>query len=376
MVSIANSNALKSNSKSNLKSKSKSKSNSRSREHIKLDFAVNALAIKRLGSPVAKVQFPGGKSRTSYRAILKNEQSVIVSKRATLMRSQLECMVLRILGNADMPVPNLLASDGGIFFQQDVGTQRLSERLDACTSGNERLALLDSAVVGLSAIQNCASEAGLDTRVPLLGREKIWRQEFAELPQTIGEFLGVAAPAIDKDAIIDVLAVLEPRFVKWDARPGNALVDSNGTVIWIDWEHCGARNRLDDLAWLLADEYNVDDEATERQLLDRHLDKFKDERDTDSAFEYLMVYGTLHTCVRLGMILDRKVRNKGGREGKGANKGDWWDPQYCLAGDKIGVTQKMAERQCQRASRWAANSRLLTDLSEWFREAQRAIVKL
>jgi len=373
MVSVANSGAQKSKSTSN---SSTSNSKSRNRKRAQRDAEINELAKKLLGSPVTKVQFPGGKSRTSYRAILENEKSVIVSKRATLMRSRLECMVLRTLGKADMPVPSLLASNGGIFFQQDVGTQRLSESLHACTTGSERLALLDSAVLGLSAIQHCASEAGLDTRVPLLGSGSTWRQEFAELPQTIGQFLGVAAPAIDTDAVVDVLAVRQPRFVKWDARPGNALVDRNSTVIWIDWEHCGARNRLDDLAWLLADEYNVDDEATERQLLDRHLDKFKDGRDTDSAFEYLMVYGTLHTCVRLGMILDRKFRNKGGREGKGENKGDWWDAQYCLAGDKIGVTQEMAERQCQRASRWAANSSLLTDLSEWFREAQQAIVKL
>jgi len=231
-------------------------------------------------------------------------------------------------------------------------------------------------VVGLSEIHHCATEAGLDTKVPLLGSDETWRREFAELPRTIGQFLDVAAPTIDNDAVIKALAVRQPRFIKWDSRPGNALVDANNTVIWIDWEHCGARNRLDDLAWLLADEYNVDDADTEERLLDGHLDKYSDGRDIDSAFEYLMVYGTLHTCVRLGMILDRKVRNKGGRKGKGANKGDWWDADYCLAGDKIGVTREMAERQCQRASRWAANSSLLNDLSEWFCEAQQAIVNL
>jgi len=32
------------------------------------------------------------------------------------------------------------------------------------------------------------------------------------------------------------------------------LVDggaADGGVAWIDWEHCGARDALDDLAWLL-----------------------------------------------------------------------------------------------------------------------------
>jgi len=364
MASVANSDALKTISKNG------------NRKFHRVDPQANALAQKQLGSRIARLHFPGGTSRRSYRAILQNGKSVIVTKRDTIMRSRLECMVLSTLGKAGMPVPDLLASDGGLFFQQDVGHKRLSEGLDACTKGSERLSLLESAVVGLSEIQHCATEAGLDTRVPLLGSDETWRQEFSELPQTIGQFLDVAAPEIDTDAVVDVLAVRKPRFIKWDSRPGNALVDAKGAVIWVDWEHCGARNRLDDLAWLLADEYNVDDAATEEQLLDRHLDKYSDGRDTDSAFEYLMVYGALHTCVRLGMILDRKVRNKGGREGKGEHKGDWWDADYCLAGDKIGVTREMAERQCQRASRWAANSSLLNDLSEWFREAQRAIVKL
>lgn len=348
----------------------------KSLKRVRLDPVINELAKTELGSPITKVQFPGGKSRRSYRAILENGNSVIVTKRKTKERSQLECRALSTLGNAGMPVPSLLASDGHLFFQQDIGNKRLSESLHSCTTGSERLALLDSAVVGLSNIQHCATEAGLDTSVPMLGSDKKWREEFARLPQIIGQFLEVEAPAIDTDAVVDALAVPRPRFVKWDARPGNALVDANSTVIWVDWEHCGARNRLDDLAWLLADEYNEDDAATEEQLFDRHLGKFKDGRDADTAYEYLMVYGTLHTCVRLGMILHRKDRNKGGRKGHGENKRDWWDAEYCLAGDKIGVTQEMAERQCQRASRWAANSSLLNDLSEWFGEAQQAIVKL
>jgi len=364
MLSSANSGAQESNPEK------------KSLKRIRLDPQINELAIKRLGSPITKVQFPGGKSRRSYRAILENGKSVIVTKRKTIVRSQLECHALRTLGNAGMPVPGLLASDGRLFFQQDVGQQRLSESLQACTTSRERLTLLDGAVVGLSQMQHCATEAGLDSRVPLLGSDEKWRQQFAELPQTIGQFLKVATPAIDTDAVVDVLAVHRPRFVKWDARPGNALVDANGTVIWVDWEHCGARNRLDDLAWLLTDEYNVDDEAAEGQLFDRHLDKFKDGRDADDAFEYLMVYGTLHTCVRLGLILDRKVNNKGDRKGYGENKGDWWDAQYCLSRDKIGVTQMMAERQCQRASRWAANSKQLNNLSEWFRVVQQIIVQL
>jgi len=348
----------------------------KSLKSVKLDPKINELAKERLGLPITKVQFPGGRSRQSYRAILENGQTIIVTKRKTKERSQLECRALSTLSKAGMPVPDLLASDGHLFFQQDVGRQRLSERLHACTTASERLTLLDNAMVGLSNIQHCASDAGLDRVVPTLGGDNAWRLQFAELPQTIGQFMGLTAPAVNTDAVIETLVVRHPRFVKWDARPGNALVNASNEVIWVDWEHCGARNRLDDLAWLLADEYNIDDAASESELLNRHLDKFKDERDSNTAFEYLMVYGTLHTCVRLGMILHRKDRNKGGREGHGKNKRDWWDAEYCMAGDKIGVTQEMAVRQCQRASRWAANSSLLNDLSKWFNQVEHAIVRL
>jgi len=352
MVSVANS--------STRKSSSKGKSGKRNR----IDPEINELAEKRLGSRIAKLQYPGGKSRRSCRAILRNGKSVIVSKRKTLKRSQLECQALRTLSKADMPVPQLLCSDGRLFFQEDVGDRRLSTSLHDPATSQERLALLDSAVVGLSAIQNCASQAGLDSQVPLLGSDKAWRQEFAERPGAIGKHLGVAAPDINIEAVADAIAVRQPRFVKWDSRPGNALVDADNTVIWIDWEHCGARNRLDDLAWLLADEYVEDDVAVEDQLIDRHLDKFGDGLDSNSAFEYLMTYGTLHMCIRLGLILDRKGDD------------DWWDEEYCLAGDKIGVTRQMAERQCRRAGRWAANSRMLSDLSDWFEQARIAIAKL
>jgi len=352
MVSVANS------------STRKSSSNSRRRKRNRIDPEINELAEKRLGSRIAKLQYPGGKSRRSCRAILKNGKSVIVSKRKTLKRSQLECQALENLSKSDMPVPRLLTSNGRLFFQEDVGDLRLSESLRGSATSQQRLALLDSAVTGLSDIQNCATQAGLDSRVPLLGSDKAWRLEFAERPSAIGKYLGISTPEIDIEAVADTIAVRQPRFIKWDSRPGNALVDADNKVIWIDWEHCGARNRLDDLAWLLADEYVEDDVAAEDQLLDRHLDKFRDGLDADTAFEYLMTYGTLHMCVRLGLILDRKGDD------------EWWDEDYCLAGDKIGVTRKMAERQCRRAGRWAAKSGLLRGLSDWFEQAHMTIAKL
>jgi|GEM_PF-4314902 len=92
----------------------------KSLRRVRLDPETNELAKKQLGSPITKLQFPGGRSRRSYRAILENGKSVIVTKRKTKERSQLECQALSTLGNASMPVPGLLASDGHLFFQQDM----------------------------------------------------------------------------------------------------------------------------------------------------------------------------------------------------------------------------------------------------------------
>jgi len=100
MISVANSDAQKSTSKD------------RKQKFHRVDPQANELAQKRLGSRIAKLHFPGGESRRSYRAILQNGESVIVTKRDTIMRSQLECMVLSTLCKADMPVPGVLASDG------------------------------------------------------------------------------------------------------------------------------------------------------------------------------------------------------------------------------------------------------------------------
>lgn len=62
----------------------------------------------------------------------------------------------------------------------------------------------------------------------------------------MGNHFNIPAPAIPAAQIFDLLTLLKPRFVKWDARPGNAMVNEEGQVHWFDWEHCCARNRLRD----------------------------------------------------------------------------------------------------------------------------------
>ena len=49
-------------------------------------------------------------------------------------------------------------------------------------------------------------------------------------------------PELDEPSLIALLRVKTPAFIKWDARPGNAIVNKNGTITWFDWEHCGCRS--------------------------------------------------------------------------------------------------------------------------------------
>jgi hypothetical protein len=156
---------------------------------------------------------------------------------------------------------------------------------------------------------------------------------------------------------------VEPHFIKWDARPGNALVGENNQVYWIDWEHAGKRNRLDDMAWILGDEYVPDWPELEDRLLAQYVPEFAGPMNDADAFEYLMAYGSFHMVVRLGLILKYM-------------DGEWWNLEHCLAEDKVGVTLECAQRLCQRGGRWSARNPLTAPLSDWFRQIEPSIQAL
>ena len=174
------------------------------------------------------------------------------------------------------------------------------------------------------------------------------------MPVRLGAHLAMPPPVFGEEAVLALLRVSSPRFIKWDARPGNAVAREDGTVGWFDWEHCGARAWLDDAAWLLGDEYADATKAAEGRLLARHLGAFADGRGADEAAAYLAAFGTFHMCVRLGLILKYKER------------GEWWDAAYCLERDKIGVTQAQALLTARRAARWAGRAEPVRPLAPWF----------
>ncbi|MEB4589958.1 phosphotransferase [Candidatus Thiothrix sp. Deng01] len=312
----------------------------------------------------ARVSFPGGRSRSSCQVTLADGQRIILSRRADA-RARQESDILNLLGSHQAAAPHLLATyQDDVLIQEEIIGQRLSLRLQQADAAAS-FSLLGGALGALAKIQQIASQAGLDNQLAVLGSDEAWLKTFLRQPFLIGNALKIpVSRRLDVRQLYIVLQCRTPRFVKWDSRPGNAMVTPHNRVVWFDWEHAGARNRLDDMAWLLGDEFTPDNPLVERELIKRFLPHFADDLNGQEAMRYLMAYGTFHLVVRLGLILKNKGDN------------DWWDPTYCLEQDKIGVTLECAQRLCSKGSRWAQTESLLQPLAGWFEKVSKELETL
>ena len=309
-----------------------------------------------LDCKIKDVEFPGGRTRKSFRLHLLDGRTVIATERNERPRVSMECAVLHNIGKTSAAVPELIATDGSYcLVQEDLQGTRLSQALN---NVDEEITeqLLDVSLRNLATIQQAGSQHGFDQQFQEIGNTQEWIEGLLDRPAVIGQHFKIAAPRPKLSQLEVLLAVTKPRFVKWDSRPGNAMVLENNDIAWFDWEHCGTRNRLDDLAWLLCDEFVPDILGMENRLIDNHLEFFADHFGRDQAREYLYCFGVFHSCVRLGLILSYK------------EDGSWWDLEHCLSGDKAGVTLDLTQRICYRASRWAKQSELTEMLSPWFIE--------
>jgi len=319
--------------------------------------AAMSACMELIGFEPAAIEYPGGASRCSVRAVA-GEKSCIVTQRKHAARADLEAGVLRELHAGGAPVPAVLAYDGQWLIQQDLGPRRLSAALTDA-QGRPARELIAQAAQGLLLCQRAAEQRGLAQRVAPIGMAHDWLDRLLGTPRLVAQCLGLPDPAIGE---VITPAQLVPRhlaFIKWDARPGNAVVADDGGVVWIDWEHCGARDALDDLAWLLCDEYMPDDPALEAALLGRFVPLFalQSRRSIEDAQVYLSRFGALHTCMRLLLVL----RHKGA--------GDWWDRRACERTDRIGVTAEAALALCARGARWSARYPGGTRMSQFFSDA-------
>lgn len=305
-----------------------------------------------LGAKVTRVRAPGGK-RKSIRAYL-GDEPVIVTRRGNAQRSRLEVVALYAMHARGAPVPRVLAFDGIWLVQEDLGPDRLSQVLAGSTQKKGE-AWLDAALSGLAECQRAGREAHLESGIAVIGRKSDWVRQLITIPAEVGKLLDLPPPALPEDELLDFLRVRRPSFLKWDARPGNAIAREDGTVAWFDWEHAGCRNPADDVAWMMGDEFVPDWPRVEQRLLKKHLEAFTDDEagGAEETAAYLAAFGTFHMCMRLTMILTFK-------EG-----GPWWDSEAVLARDSVGITRESAVATCGRAARWAARAPLTEALAPW-----------
>lgn len=301
-----------------------------------------------LGRVPETVEWPASRSRRSVRVNFA-DGAVIAIRRKRRERAQLEAHVMQTLHDRGAPVPAVLAFDGEWLLQEYIEGSRLPNILVGDDRETSRK-LLESAAEGLARIHEIGNETGLNTKVVRLGVADSWIAEFMDTPLRIGVALDVPAPRLDLAAIAQWLAVGPPCFLKWDARPGNAMVRPDRSVVWFDWEHCGARNALDDFAWLLADEY-VPDISGLIEIAIAHAPAGLSAEDARIGFA---TYATFHTAVRLALVVHHKA------------DGPWWDDAMCLREDKVRVSAAGARILCARGAELAAGNPATAPLSEWF----------
>ncbi len=300
-----------------------------------------------LGARPAQVELTGGGRLKSLRLRLQ-DRSVIATRRKTPQRAELEAAVLGALKKADAPVPAVLAFDGTWLIQEDLGTRRISRLLrDADVTECERL--LNLALDSLARIHGIGDALGLPERLYGIGSKPGWLERLIGLPSRLGARLGVAAPNLPEAELVALLSGPQRSFVKWDARPANACLTADGSAAWFDWEHCGRRNRLDDLAWVLCDERVPDVPEMEKRLLARHLGTFDEGGYTADAASYLSAFGVFHSLIRLSVVLGSWLDKAGTPDAAPLGAGRLRDSQVLL----------------HRAERWAEHTDATSGLVPW-----------
>ena len=322
-------------------------------------FDEQAIAACRalLGEQAERAVFPAGRSRRSVRIHLAG-RTVIATARRNAARAAHEHAILRALGAAGAPVPAVLAWRDGWLIQEDIGEGRLTEDLaQAGPAGTERL--LDAAIEALARCQAAGRQVGLASGpfagAAVLGATDEWRTTFAGMPVRLGTAVGIAPPPLDAAALAARVQPPSVGFIKWDARPGNAVRRPDGSVAWFDWEHAGRRAPLDDLVWLFGDEYVGDWPDIEDALLARRLGAFADGLSGAEARDYLATMLCLHACVRLALIVSYRQRD-----------GRWWNRQRTMRDDRVGVDRELAIAVCAKAGRWAGRTGPTKPLVPWF----------
>lgn len=277
--------------------------------------------------------------------------TIIATRRKSLQRAELEVNVLKELHENGAPVPQVFAFDGTWLMQEDVGQERLSTKTYE-TWEAEGEHWLELALRSLAQVHSAATLMGLQERTCKIGPKPNWLREFIDTPRRIGRFLEVPCPKLDDQRLMYTLNVPGRSFVKWNARPTNAAARDDWTVAWYNWQHCCCRNRLDDVAWLIADELIPDWPVAEKRLLEQHIEHFNEGHYPGGPYTYLRVFGSMHMSVRLSILIREMMRH-----------GKWnYSPDYGLAGGAPRTISNILGR----GQRWAEAALVTRPLADWF----------
>lgn len=303
-----------------------------------------------LGRAPDGISYPGGQGRKTVLVSVDGKEYA-VSKRASVGRAELEARVLETYSSLGT-VPGIVAHKGAFVVQEGVAGKRLTLALEMAL-GEERESLVRISGSSLLKMQVFSNGSEMALQAPEIGARAGWFQDFAETPNRLANFLGMKCDGYDAARVVPLLHSETRVLVKWDARPGNALLTEDGEIVWFDWEHCGIGAPEDDLVWFLADEWTPICHSVEAGLLDQI--ETPDRKSLNARFHAKVV---LHSCIRLGLIFQRK------------GDGPWWSAQAALASDRVGVSPAHVRRVCRKAAYWAAQDENLTHLCAFFQSVE------
>lgn len=305
------------------------------------------IARRHFGDEVLRITAPGGAGRDSLRVHLP-DRTVIATCRATLARRDRERLVLEALAAEGAPVPKCLGVAEGVLFQEDLGRRRLSvEMLRDGGPRAERHAV--AAIASLEAIRAAAEKAGLAAQLRPIGTGPDWRAEFVAAPVRLAATLGLRPPELDAERLLRRVGTGRRVIVKWDARPGNAVVRADGRVGWFDWELVGLRHGVEDIAWLAGDEFwPLGREATLAAA--ERAGALRDDR----SRRLLCLFTALHGARRLALIARHRLA-----EG-------WIAAETALRYDRVGRAPDLARGLARRLVDWAEADSLTRPLVPFY----------
>jgi thiamine kinase-like enzyme len=322
------------------------------------DFQIKKIFLDLTGFKIKSFSHPGLEDRdnSGNKVLLitsDNDQKFILTFRHNLAHAKLEAEVLKRISREKGPVPNLLNSSGHWLVQEYITGNRLSSSLNT-KNKNLYSDYIYNGISSLIHLQEIAKKIHLGTSAWPICSKTAWKELEVSSLSSISNLTRLPLPRIDKNKIIDLLTINPSSFIKWDARPGNAIVGHKQRIFWIDWEHSGLRAGIDDLIWFLTDEWVSLKPQVELEIISEFINYFNDEEVSVSLERYLWVFGTTHMCGKLLKIIEHQ---------KKINK--WQERSFCLTFELMGVTLQESQNLATKAARWAGQDKLTRPLVPW-----------